>query len=319
VVSPEQVIYLITLFSSLGRSGEAIKGCGRAPQECGNLKIPREEMGQAQGQKKPTRAKKSAKDGEPGETAWSGGEFFDPNASLSVPREIAKRQFLLAASELYSVTADLRDNVFPHFPALGASLEQEPLKSELKKWIDRYRLGQPWVLRQVTDTLNIWKLDPRVARLDEEKPPWHPLFHFVIRRPRPASTEPFVFSYLAPNFEITPDGVKDWQETAGWNLELERREKFVAEARRQFERALMEYLTDQEAKAAKRGLIRTKRSRAPKITIESKVQWVVRRYCGAMEFEQIASAHLQSTGQNIDISTIIKATKEISLLIDLDY
>jgi hypothetical protein len=256
---------------------------------------------------------------EPDERAWSGGEFFDPAASHSVPRTSAQRRFLLLAGELYSVTADLRDSVLPYFPALGTPLDHEPLKSELKKWCDRHRLGQPWVLRQVADTLNLWKLDPQVARLGLEKPPWHPLFHLVIRRLRPEMTEPFGFSYVGANSEITPNGLKEWTEPAGWYLELEWRQDFEAEARRQFEKALLEYCTDQERKAAERGLIRVKRTRSRKISGASKMTWTVQRQCGQMGFEEIAQAHFDTTEQVVDISTIIKKVNEISRLIDLDY
>jgi hypothetical protein len=276
-------------------------------------------MAQRREQEKSKRAKRSRKLGEHSAQIWSGGEFFDPSAPGSVPRDIAQRQFLVLASELYDVTADLRDNVFPHFLAVGAPLDQEPLKSELKKWYDQHRLGQPWVLKQVTDTLNIWKLDPQLACLDQEKPPWHPLFHLVIRRSRPATTEPFVFPYLSPNLEITPEGVKERREVAGWYLELERREEFEAEARRQFDTALKNYCADQEREAAKRGLIRVKRSRASTITTRSKMKWMVQRNCRRMSFESIAEDHLLTTSQVVDVSTIIKATQEISRLIDLDY
>jgi len=78
--------------------------------------------------------------------------------------------------------------------------------SELQKWRDRYHLGLRWVLRQVFDTLMLWTLAPAIAHLDQEKPPWHPLFHLVMRRSRPENAAGFAFSYRSPALEITPAG-----------------------------------------------------------------------------------------------------------------
>jgi hypothetical protein len=41
---------------------------------------------------------------------WLGGEF---ETAPGISRETAQKQFLLLASELYGVTASLRDNVLP--------------------------------------------------------------------------------------------------------------------------------------------------------------------------------------------------------------
>jgi hypothetical protein len=250
--------------------------------------------------------------------AWLGGEFYDPSAQRSLPRETVQKQFLLVATELYGVTADLRDNVLPHFVRLGAPAAEEALVEALKNWTRQYHLGQPWVLKQVKDTLTLWALDPYFARPDLTNPPWHPLFDFVIRRPWPATTEPFAFTFVAANSELTTEGTKTWSEPAGWYLELDRREVFENDARRQFEVALKEYVADQEKKAEGRGLVRVTRSRASKFTPRSKMQWAVHRNCGAKTFEQIADIHLQTNGQVADISTIIKSVTEISQLIELD-
>jgi len=244
---------------------------------------------------------------------WSGGEFFDPAAPHSIPREIAQKQFLLLASELYGVTADLRDNVLPNY----RRQEHESAISALRLWQNRYGLNAPWILDQVRKTLDLWTLFPRVAKLDRPNPPWHPLFHLLIRRPRPATTTPFGFTYDAPYFEITAEGVKEWREAAGWDVELERKEKFIAEAAKQFQVALKAYCVDQERKAKERGFIKVKRPRALWISFAAKVKWTVQRRCARMKFEQIASAHLNSTGQDVDVSTIIKATNEICKLIEL--
>ncbi len=248
---------------------------------------------------------------------WSGGEFFDPVAPRSVPRDVAQRQFLLVASELYGVTADLRDNVLPHYLRLAPGTEAA-LTEALGNWIKRYQLAQPWVTQQVEDTLTFWAFDPRIARLDLANPPWHPLFDFVIRRPRPSTTEPFVFAFQAPNSVLTTEGIRTWSEPGGWYLELERREVFEREATRQFRIALKEYVANQAKKAENRGLIRVTRSRASKFTPRSKMQWAVHRNCGAKTFEEIADIHLRTIGQVADISTIIKAATEISQLIELD-
>jgi hypothetical protein len=248
---------------------------------------------------------------------WSGGEFHDPSRPSSIPTEMAQRQFLIIASELYGVTADLRRTVLPHFRGIGAPLEEDALGRVMKAWCDRYRFWQPWVLKQVLETLTLWAIAPQVARMDEPNPPWHPLFHLIIRRPRPATTVPFVFNYLEPNFEITVDGTKEWSEPAGWDLELERKEEFIAEARSQFNAALKTYCEDQERNAKDRGLVRVKRSRSRRYDQRSNMTWVVQRHCGPMSFEDIAQAHTGRTGQNVDVSTIIKRVKEISELIDL--
>jgi|SRR5579864_3620442 len=274
-------------------------------------------MAQPPGQEKPKRAKKSGQNGEDVANAWLAGEFFDPGASRSVPRETARKQFLLVASELYGVTADLRDHVLPHYLRLAAGTEAA-LTEALENWIKRYHLGQPWVIQQVKDTLTLWALDPGIARLDLANPPWHPLFDFVIRRPQPSTTEPFVFAFQALNSVFTTEGIRTWSEPAGWYLELERREVFEREATRQFKVALKEYVADQAKKAKTRGLIRVTRFRERKFTPRSKMQWAVHRHCGPKTFEQIADSHLRTIGQVADVSTIIKAISEISQLIELD-
>ena len=100
-------------------------------------------------------------------------------------------------------------------------------------------------------------------------------------------------------------------------MQLERREDFVAEARRQFEAALKSYSADQELCAAKGGLIRVRRSRASKIAPLVKMRWTVQRQCGRLAFQGIAQAHLDETRENIDVSTIMKAVREQFKLIGL--
>ena len=187
----------------------------------------------------------------------------------------------------------------------------------MKAWCDRYRFWQPWLLKQVLDTLMLWASFPRLARLDEFNPPWHPLFHLIIRRPHPAATVPFVFNYLGPNFEITADDTKEWSEPSGWDLDLERKEDFVAEAKMQFNAALKTYCDDQERNAKNLDFIRVKRSRTRLYGPRSNMTWVVQHHCGPMSFEDIAQAHTDRTGQSVDVSSIIKRVNEISDLIDL--
>ena len=248
---------------------------------------------------------------------WSGGDFFDPNASISVPREFAQRQFLEVARELYHVTAVLRDKVLPHYAKIGPdSNENERAVSELREWFSRYQLGKPWVLRQVQETLTLWTVFPLVARLNEADPPWHPLFDIVKRRPRPADTVPFVFQFLCPTFEVTAEGVVNRHEPAGWNLELDRRKDFVADARAQFAKALKAYCDQQERSAESKGLVKVKHRRHREVSWGSKVTWAVQRRCGRMEFEEIAMKHQPYRDKVIDTSTVIKAVNEILNLID---
>jgi hypothetical protein len=245
---------------------------------------------------------------------WSGGDYFDPGSPDSVPREIARRRFLVLASELYGVTASLRDNVLPRFdPA-----DPESIGSELARWHNRYHLGQRWVFNQVLDTLLLWKLFPEVSKLDQANPPWHPLFHLVKRRLRPETTIPFVFTHNNPAFEITKEGIREWLQAGGWDVQLERKENFVADARRQFEAALKSYCADQERGAAERGLIRVRRSRTSRIAPLVKTKWTVQRQCGQKRFEDIAQAHSNETGDDVDVSTITKAVNEQFELIGLD-
>src|SRR6516162_2031971 len=48
-----------------------------------------------------------------------------------------------------------RQRVLPHF-APGARHDIERCLDELKKWCERHRLNQPWVLEQVLETLTPW-------------------------------------------------------------------------------------------------------------------------------------------------------------------
>lgn len=127
----------------------------------------------------PKRAHKAADDDS---HIWLGGEFYDPLSSASVPRETARKEFLHVASELYRVTADLRDNVFSFFKAAGSPEGEERFYDELNKWCSRYRLGQPWVLKQVFDTLMLWATAPKIAHLDKPNPHHAGLFR-IQRRP----------------------------------------------------------------------------------------------------------------------------------------
>jgi len=263
------------------------------------------------------RKKKSSKIDEGG---WLGGDFFDPRNPHSVPRELARKGFLVSASELFGVTAALRDNVFPHYLVSSKSPDSamEPFMTALRKWSDEYRLGFRWVFDQVLDTLMLWKLFPGVSQLDQPNPPWHPLFHLVKRRLRPENTVPFAFTYKVPTFEIAREGPRDWLEAGGWDVELERRERFVADARQQFEEALKNYCADQERRAAERQLIKAKRSRKSRIPPSVKMKWTVQRQCGAMSFEEIAQRHVDDTEESVDVSTIIKAVTEQFELVGLD-
>ena len=245
---------------------------------------------------------------------WSGGDYFDPGSPFSVPREIARKRFLVLASELLRRDRQFRNEVLPRFNPAAP----EAIGSELANWHNRYHLGQRWVFEQVLDTLLFWKLFPQVSKLDQPNPPWHPLFHVVKRRLRPESTIPFVFTFNAPAFEITKEGVMERIEAGGWDVQLERKRAFVADARRQFEAALNSYCADQERGATERGLIKVRRSRASKIACLVKMSWTVHRQCGQKRFEDIAQAYSNETGENVDVSTIIKAVKEQSDLISLD-
>jgi len=129
---------------------------------------------------------------------------------------------------------------------------------------------------------------------------------------------PFVFTYKVPVFEVTREGTRDWLEDSGWDVELERRERFIADARQQFEQALKNYCADAERGAAERGLVKVKRSRASKISPLVKMKWTVQRQCRALGFEEIAQDHLDQTGEGVDVSTIIKAVKDQFDLIGLD-
>jgi hypothetical protein len=251
------------------------------------------------------------------EKVWSGGDFVD-KPTKGIQREIAQRQFLELARDLYHVTADLRDNVLPHYAKAANAFDESRVSSELQKWFDRYKLGRPWVVAQVRETLTLWTLFPDVARLSDENPPWHPLFHIVKRRPRPADTVPFVFTFLCPTFEITSEGTVNRLEPAGWDVELDRREDFVTEARRQFEEKLKDHCDEQERSAEARGLVPIKRRRKREISLRTKMTWAVRRRCGEMGFEEIASAHYQDTCESVDVSTVIKSVKEILVLTDLE-
>jgi hypothetical protein len=114
------------------------------------------------------------------------------------------------------------------------------------------------------------------------------------------------------------EGTRNWLEVGGWDVELERREIFVADARCQFEAALQSYCADQERGALNRGLMKVRCSRASRISPLVKMKWTVQHQCGQHRFEDIAQAHLNDTGQDVDVSTIIKAVKEQSDLIGLD-
>ena len=263
-------------------------------------------------------------DGGPGDTAdsrdakvWSGGEFVD-QSTKGIQREIGQRQFLELARELYHVTADLRDKVLPHYAKIADPFHAELSTREPQNWFDRYRLGRPWVVKQVRETLTLWTLVPDVARLSENDPPWHPLFNVLMRRPQPARTVPFDFNFVCPTFEITVEGTVNRLEPAGWDVELNRREEFIAEARKQFEVALKSYWVEQERSAIARGLVRAKRPRRGDISLRSKMTWAVRRRCGRMGFEEIARVHDQETRESVDVSTVIKSVKEILVLVDLD-
>lgn len=284
-------------------------------EKCTRSALERIQVNAGTGQSQPLKRSRGSR--KQRSEVWSGGEFFDPSSPRSVPREFAQKQFLLLASELYGVTADLRDNVFSLFAASQAP-SPNSLKDALKAWCDRYRLSQPWVLRQVKETLDIWTMVPELVQLDGPNPLWHPLFAFIIRRPRPSSTTPFTFTFVAPNFRIVPEGKDEWQEPAGWDLELERKEEFAAEAIKQFKFALKQYCADQERIAKAKGWKRVKRSRARFYDLRSYITWTVQRRCGRMSFEDIAEAHIKRTNQEADVSSIIKRTKEISELIELD-
>jgi hypothetical protein len=251
------------------------------------------------------------------EKVWSGGDFVD-KSTKGIQREIAQRQFLELARKLYHVTADLRDNVLPHYAKAADEFDEGRVSSELRKWFDRYKLGRPWVVDQVRETLTLWTLTPDFARLSDENPPWHPLFHIVKRRPRPADTVFFVFTLVCPTFEITSEGTVNRLEPAGWDVELDRREDFVIEASRQFEEKLKDYCDEQERSAEAKGLIRIKRSRKRIISPLSKMTWTVQRICGRMSPEEIAQIHLQNTDQLVDTSTVIKYTNKIIRLASLN-
>lgn len=244
--------------------------------------------------------------------SWSGGEFHPSGGKGSVQQEIARRQFLLVASEIYGVTAELRDKVLPLYRQ-----QDDGAAGAMKTWCNRFRLSQPWVFRQLDQTLHFWTQFPGVAQLDKPNPPWHPLFDVLIRRPRPETTVRFVFSYQSPTFEIMADRVVTQQVPAGWDLELDRKERFVAEARKQFEAALKSYCAEQERSAQQKGLIRVKRSRTRGFSLASKMRWTVQRHCGQMTFEEVAAHHVEAGNKDVDPSTVIKAVNEISDLIDL--
>jgi len=256
----------------------------------------------------------------PGEEIWLGGDFFNPHGPHSLPREIARKGFLVLASELCGVTAALRDHVLPHYRDASHSPDSnmQPFTTALRKWSDEYHLRFRWVFDQVLETLILWTLYPAFSKKDQPNPPWHPLFHLVKRRRRAGKTLPFVFTYKVPVFEVTREGTRDWLEDSGWDVELERRERFIADARQQFEQALKNYCADAERGAAERGLVKVKRSRASKISPLVKMKWTVQRQCRALGFEEIAQDHLDQTGEGVDVSTIIKAVKDQFDLIGLD-
>lgn len=255
-----------------------------------------------------------------GDEIWFGGDFFNPRDPQSVPQEIARKGFLVLASELFGVTADLRDTVLPLYVVASNApdSDMEPFTTAMMQWASKYRLRFRWVLDQALDTLLLWKLFPAISKLDQLNPPWHPIFHLVKRRSRPEAAVPFVFTYQSPAFEITAEATRNWLEAGGWDIELDRKEEFVADARRQFEEEIKTYCAAQEQLAEKRGLIRVKRRRAGKIRPLVKMTWTVQRQCGGRGFEQIAQAHYDNTNEIIDVSTIIKAVKEQSDLIGLD-
>jgi hypothetical protein len=243
-----------------------------------------------------------------------GGEFQTPSGKGDIQQTIVRRQFLIVASELYQVTAELRDQVLPLYRT-----RDDKAATALREWRDRFRLGQPWVLQQVKETLDFWTLfSPKIAQLDKPNPPWHPLFQIVARRSRPEITVPFEFAYQTEVFNVTAKGILARMVSAGWDLELERKEQFIAEARRQFESALRAYCSRQELAAEQRGLVRVKRSRTRNYSLLSKVRWSVHRNCGQMSFDQIAQEHRNFAKQDVDSSIIGKEVREISSLIELD-
>jgi hypothetical protein len=245
---------------------------------------------------------------------WTGGEFQKLSGKGGIQQTIARRQFLIIASELYQVTVELRDKVLPLYRRLD-----DTASVAMREWCDRYRLGQPWVLQQVKESLDFWTVfSLQVAQLDKANPPWHPLFDIVVRRPRPEVTNLFAFAYQCEVLDVTAQGSVKRRVPAGWDLEMERKEQFTAEARRQFNAALNAYCAEQEFAARQKGCVRIKRSRAGDYSLRSKIRWAVQRNCGRMLFEEIADDHTKVTKRKVDASTIGRVVREIFDLIEID-